>query len=118
MKKSQIEKFADSIIKYDGLSARDLEWVFSSFTRQELRTFRNLLLKKIKDNSVVVSFSGELSDVDKKKIALMFSNKKIYFKRDDKNIVAGMRFEYGDFVMDCSISGAVERVLNSIREKL
>jgi F-type H+-transporting ATPase subunit delta len=118
MKKSQIEKFADSIVKYDGLSSRGLEWVFSSFTKQELRMFRNLLLKKIKNNSVIVSFSGELSDENKEKIALMFPNKKICFKHDGKNIIAGMCFEYGDFVLDCSISGAVERVLSSIREKL
>jgi F-type H+-transporting ATPase subunit delta len=118
MKNSQIKKLADSIVKYDGLSTRSLEWIFSSFAKKELKTFKNLLLKRIKDNSVVVSFSGELSDESKKRIGLMFPSKRIYFKRDDKNIVAGMCFKYGDFVMDFSISGAVERILNSIRERL
>jgi len=118
MKKSQIEKFAKSIIKYDGLSTRDLKWIFSSFTKQELKTLKTLLCEKIKNNKVIVSFAGELSDKSKKEIVLMFPNKKTFFKRNDKNIVAGIRFEYGDFVLDCSILGAIKKVLTGIKERL
>ena len=48
----------------------------------------------------------------------MFPNKKILFKRDDENISGGVRFEYGDFVLDYSVSGIVKRILNDIRESL
>jgi F-type H+-transporting ATPase subunit delta len=76
------------------------------------------LSKAIKYNSVTASFAGELSDVNKRKIIAMFPDKKILFKRDDKNIVGGMRLEYGDFVLDYSVSGIVGRILNGIRESL
>jgi F-type H+-transporting ATPase subunit delta len=77
-----------------------------------------LLLKKIKIKNVVVSFAGELSNIDRKKITMKFSNKNILFKRDDYNIIGGMRFEYADFVLDCSVSGILKRTLNAIRENL
>ena len=118
MKRSQIKELVNSIIKYDELNIKDLKWILANLSRQELKLFMRLLLKEIKDNSVTASFAGELSDINKKKIIAMFPNKKILFKRDDENISGGVRFEYGDFVLDYSVSGIVKRILNDIRESL
>jgi F-type H+-transporting ATPase subunit delta len=118
MKRSQIKELVNSIVKYDELNIKDLEWILSNLSRQELKLFMRLLSKEIKDSSVTASFAGELSDTNKKKITAMFPNKKILFKRDDENISGGVRFEYGDFVLDYSVSGIVKRILNDIRESL
>jgi F-type H+-transporting ATPase subunit delta len=118
MKISQIKELAESVIRYDGFSEKDLKWILFNLSRQELKLFIRLLSKEIKYNNVIVSFSGELSDINKKKISAMFPNKKILFKRDDDNIVGGVRFEYGDFILDHSISGVIERILKAIRENL
>jgi len=119
MKKSQIKELAESIIRYDGLSEeKDLNWLFANLSRQELKLLISLLSKEIKYNNVTVSFSGQLSDIDKNKIAVMFPDKKILFKRDDDNIIGGVRFEYYDFILDYSISGTIQRILNGIRENL
>lgn len=118
MKRSKIREFTKSIVKHDELSTKDLEWIFSNFSRQELKLFMRLLSKEIKDNTVTASFAGELSYENKKKINAMFPNRKILFKRDDENISGGVRFEYGDFVLDYSVSGIIKRILNGIRENL
>ena len=49
---------------------------------------------------------------------MMFPNKKILFKRDDDNILGGVRFEYDDFILDYSISRVIERILKDIKENL
>jgi F-type H+-transporting ATPase subunit delta len=118
MKRSKIRELTKSIVSYDELSTKDLEWVFSNLSRQELKLFVRLLSKEIKDNTVTASFVDELSCENKEKIKAMFPNKKILLKRDDKNIFGGVRFEYGDFVLDYSISGIIKRILNGIRENL
>ncbi|MDR3253629.1 MAG: F0F1 ATP synthase subunit delta [Endomicrobium sp.] len=118
MKKSQIKELTESIAKYDELSEEDLKWIFSNLSRQELKLFIRLLSKEVKNSNVKVSFAGELSDEHKKKIAVMFPNKRILFKRDDESIAGGLHFEYNDFVLDYSVSGIVKRILNSIKESL
>lgn len=118
MKRSKIRELAKSIVKYDELSTKDLEWVFSNLSRQELKLFVRLLSKGIKDNTVTASFADELNCENKKKISAMFPNKKILLKRDDENIIAGVRFEYGDFILDYSVSGIIKRILDDIRENL
>ncbi|GMO64305.1 MAG: hypothetical protein Nk1A_0560 [Endomicrobiia bacterium] len=118
MKRLRIKELADSVVKYDHLSPKYLDWIFSNLSRQELKLFSNLLLKGIKCNNVTVIFSGKLSGINKEKINMMFPNKKILFKQDDDNIVGGVRFEYDDFILDYSISGVIERILKDIKENL
>jgi F-type H+-transporting ATPase subunit delta len=118
MKRSKIRELTKSIVKYDELSVKDLEWISSNLSRQELKLFMRLLSKEIKDNTVTVSFAGGLNYENKKKINDMFPNRKILFKRDDESISGGVRFEYGDFVLDYSVSGIIKRILKGIRESL
>ncbi|MDR1784346.1 MAG: hypothetical protein LBQ99_01225 [Endomicrobium sp.] len=118
MKKLRIKELVDSIVKYGHLPSKYFDWIFSNFSRQELKLFSNLLSKGIKYNNVIVSFSGKLSDINKKKINMMFRNKKILFRQDDNNIVGGVRFEYDDFILDYSISGTIEKILKDIKENL
>jgi F-type H+-transporting ATPase subunit delta len=118
MKRAQIKELTESIVKYDELSEKDLKWICSNFSRQDIKLFLLLLSEEIKNNNVRVSFAGELNDMVKGKIIDMFPNKKIWFERDDENIVGGMRFEYGDFIGDYSVSGIIKRTLNEIRENL
>ncbi|MDR3071544.1 MAG: hypothetical protein LBU29_03025 [Endomicrobium sp.] len=118
MKRLQIKELVTSIVKYEGFSEENLDWVCSTFSKQDLRLFIYLLAKEIKSNSVTVSFAGELSDVNRMRITNMFPNRKILFKRDDANIGGGVCFEYDDFVLDCSVAWMVTRTLNTIRERL
>lgn len=120
MKRLRIKELADSVTKCGYLCQKHLDWIISNFSRQELKLFSNLLSKgsKYNYNNVIVSFSGKLNDTHKKKINMMFQNKKIIFKQDDDNIIGGVRFEYDDFILDYSISGTVERILNDVKENL
>ncbi|MDR1400966.1 MAG: hypothetical protein LBI98_01450 [Endomicrobium sp.] len=118
MRRLKIKEIADSIIRYGYLNPKYFNWICSNLSRQELKLFSNLLSKGIKYSNVIVSFSGELSDINKKRINMMFPNKKILFKQDNGNIVGGVRFEYDDFILDYSISGIIEKFLKDIKENL
>jgi F-type H+-transporting ATPase subunit delta len=118
MKRSQIKELAKSVVEYNELSEKDLNWVYSNFSRREIKAFVRLLSNEIKYKNVLAIFGGELSDVNKSKIEAMFSGKKITFKRDDADVVGGVRFEYSDFILDYSISGIARRILSVIKERL
>ncbi|MDR0978303.1 MAG: F0F1 ATP synthase subunit delta [Endomicrobium sp.] len=118
MKISQIRELAKAIVKYDGIPEKDLDRFYSHLSRQERKIFVRLLSNEVKENNVLVTFAGELSNVNKNKIEAMFPCRKIIFKRDDADIAGGIRFEYNDFILDCSISGIAKRILNTIKERL
>ncbi|MDR2398882.1 MAG: hypothetical protein LBD61_00320 [Endomicrobium sp.] len=118
MKRSQIKELAKSIVEYDELSDKDLNWLYSNLSRQELKTFTRLLSNEIKDKNVIATFAGELSNANKSRIEAMFSGEKIVFKRDDASVAGGVRFEYSDFILDYSVSGITRRILNVIKERL
>jgi F0F1-type ATP synthase delta subunit len=118
MNRSQINALVEAIVKYDEFSEKALDWIYSNFSRQELKLFMRLLSKEIRNNNVTISFAGDLNDANRKKIATMFPNKKISFKHDNASIIGGMCFEYGDFVLDCSISGTLKRIVTIIKERL
>jgi len=118
MKRAHIKELAVSAAENGGMSDADLKWIFRRFSRQELKIFIRLLSQGIKDKNVTVFFAGQIGGNEKKRVEGMFPGKNIEFKRDDAGLTAGLRFEYGDYVLDYSVSGAVTRILNGIKEAL
>jgi len=118
MKRAQIRELAAAVAENGGMSEDNLQWIFKRFSRQEMKSFAYLLSREIKDKSVTVFFAGEIGADEKKRIESMFPGKNIEFRRDDSSVTAGLRFEYGDFVLDYSVSGIVTRILNGIKEAL
>jgi F0F1-type ATP synthase, delta subunit (mitochondrial oligomycin sensitivity protein) len=118
MKRTQIKELAETIAYYNKLSDKDADWLLKNLTRQELKLFIRLLTQSLKDRKVSAVFAGEITAADKKRISSLFPDKEIDFLRDDKNIGAGIRLEYGDFIMDYSVSGIVARIINGLKESL
>ncbi|MDR2772014.1 MAG: hypothetical protein LBB93_00930 [Elusimicrobiota bacterium] len=118
MKKIQIKELAQSIAANDGIDDNGLKWISEKFSRNELKMFLRFLSKEIKDNKVTAFFGGDINEEGKNKVLSLFPNKKVVFKRDDNLVGAGIRIEYGDFVLDYSISGIVKRILSRIRETI
>jgi F0F1-type ATP synthase delta subunit len=118
MKKFQIKKLAESIIKYDYLSNECFDWICNNFSKKDMRIFVCFLSKFINFYTVFVSFAGELNNVDIKEIKNIFKNKKIIFNRDDEHIISGICFKYNDFILDCSISYVVKNILKNIKKRL
>lgn len=118
MKRAQIKEISESIVKAGGLSEKGLQWIFEHFSRNDLKLFMKLLSKDIKNKNVTASYAGDMDSIGKKKIETLFPGKNITFKRDDESLGAGVRLEYADYVLDYSVSGIVQRILNGIRESL
>ncbi|MDR1941095.1 MAG: F0F1 ATP synthase subunit delta [Endomicrobium sp.] len=117
MKRLQIKELARAAVESGGLSDKDFQWVLGNFSRNELKMFANMLAWEVKNKTLVVNYAGEISEPDKKRITSLFAGKTPEFKRNE-DLVAGVRLEYGDFVLDYSVSGIIKRILNSMRESL
>jgi F0F1-type ATP synthase delta subunit len=118
MKKFQIKKLAESIVKYDYLSNESFYWISNNFSKKDMKIFIYFLSKFINDYNVFVNFAGELDNINKKKIENMFKNKKIIFNRDDEHIISGICFKYNDFILDCSIPHIIKNILENIKKRL
>lgn len=118
MKKSQIKELAQAAVKYDSIEDKDLNWIFSNFSRKDLKLFAHILEREIKNKNVLVSHAGDIRNEERERITSMFPDKKISFKRDDENLGGGLRIEYGYFTLDYSVSGIIGRIINNIRENL
>ena len=114
MKRTQIKELASAIVDAEELSDKDLQRVLSMFSRKDLKQFMLLLSCEIKDRNVAVNFAGELSKDNKNEVISMFPGRKVNFIRDDAGLIAGLRFEYGDYVLDYSVSGILKRTLENL----
>jgi F0F1-type ATP synthase delta subunit len=118
MKKFQIKELAGAIVKHGGISDEMLNRILHRFSRQDLKNFVRFLSDAVKSSKVFVSFAGNLKSESESKISAMFPNKDIVYKKDDENLAGGMVFEYGDFILDCSVSGTIKRILSNMRDKI
>ena len=75
------------------------------------------MVAAIKSNTVFVK-SGQASDTVKNKIQKMFPDKSIIYNRDDKDVVAGVKLEFGDYILDYTLSNMVDKIMKDIRESL
>jgi len=48
----------------------------------------------------------------------MFPDKTIVYNRDDKEVGAGVKLEFGDYILDYTLSNMVEKIMKDIRESL
>ena len=48
----------------------------------------------------------------------MFPDKSIIYNRDDKDVVAGVKLEFGDYILDYTLSNMVDKIMKDIRESL
>jgi len=117
MKRELIKELAQSVAEHNEMSAQELSWLFSRLSKKELKTFVNLLFWETKNRKVAVSYAGSMTENHKKRIESLFPGKKAEFK-EDSSLAAGVKFEYGDYVLDYSVSGIIKRILENIKGQL
>ncbi len=47
-----------------------------------------------------------------------FPGKNLIYVRDDKEIGAGLRIEFGDYILDYTVTNMVVKIMKGIRESL
>ncbi|MDR0485423.1 MAG: hypothetical protein LBH29_01700 [Elusimicrobiota bacterium] len=118
MKRSQIKDLVQSAVESNGIEEKDLSWIFSHFSRKEIKLFLYLLEQEIRNKNALVIHSGAMTDADKERAKALFPGKTVSFKRDDEALGGGIRLEYGDFILDYSVSAMAQRIINNIRENI
>lgn len=118
MKKLQIKQFAQSIVASDEISNDVVEWLLNNLTKAEMKLFVKYLALEIKEGTVVAKYAGQPSDIVQNKIQKIFQNKKIVYVRDDKEIGAGIKFEFGDYILDYTVSAMIVKIMKGIKERL
>ena len=48
----------------------------------------------------------------------MFPDTKLVYIRDDEEIGAGIRFEFGDYILDYTVTNMILKIIKNIRESL
>jgi F0F1-type ATP synthase delta subunit len=119
MKKVQIKSLAGSIVSCGGIDEKSLEWICANMTKGELKFFLHILSEEIRTKNVKVFYAGQMNPQDKEKIYGLFGpDKNFTFIQDDASVTAGVRLEYADFVLDCSLSTIIKRILSRMRESI
>ena len=118
MKKQQIKQLALSIVEQGEVSSDISQWIFNNLQKSELKLFVNYLSSILKEATVVVKYAGDASPVIKNKIQKMFPDKKLVYIRDDEEIGAGIRFEFGDYILDYTVTNMILKIIKNIRESL
>lgn len=118
MKKQQIRKLAISIIEAGEISENVSQWIFKNLTKSEMKLLVSYMSCALKETTVVARYAGTPSTVTKEKIQKMFPDKKLVYIRDDKEIGAGIRFEFGDYVLDYTVTNMILKIMKDIRESL
>ena len=118
MKKQQIKQLALSIVEQGEVSSDISQWIFNNLQKSELKLFINYLSRALKESTVVVRYAGDATSIIKNKIQKMFPDKNLVYVRDDKEIGAGIRFEFGDYILDYTVTNMIVKIMKDIRESL
>ena len=118
MKKQQIKQLALSIVETGEISQSVSDWINKNLSKSELKLFVNYLESALKAATVTVRYAGNPSQATKDKIAKMFPDKSLVYIRDDKEIGAGIRFEFGDYILDYTVTNMIVKIMKDIRENL
>ena len=118
MKKQQIKQLALSIVETGEISEDVSKWINSNLSKSELKLFVSYLSVALKDATVTVKYAGNPSQATKDKIQKMFPDKKIVYIRDDKEIGAGIKFEFGDYILDYTVTNMIVKIMKDLRESL
>ncbi|MEA5001074.1 MAG: hypothetical protein VB017_04235 [Endomicrobiaceae bacterium] len=118
MKKQQIKQFAQAIVSEGEISENVSKWLLNNLTKAEMKLFVKYLSAEIKEFTVIAKYAGEPSDEVKNKIRQMFRDKNIVYIRDDKEIGAGIKLEFGDYILDYTVSAMIVKIMKGIKERL
>ena len=118
MEKQQIKQLALSILEDGEVSEKSYSWILNNLSKEELKLFIGYFNAAFKDKNVVVRYAGTPSDTVKAKISKMFPDKNLVYMRDDKEIGAGIRIEFGDYILDYTVTNMIVKIMKGIRESL
>lgn len=118
MKKEQIKKLAYSVIASEEISDTVSKWMLDNLSKADIKLFLRYLNNALREATVVAQYSGVLSEVSKNKFQKMFPDKKIVFVRKDEEVGAGIKINFGDYILDYTVSRMVEKIMKDIRENL
>ncbi|MDR0890514.1 MAG: hypothetical protein LBM05_00025 [Endomicrobium sp.] len=115
MRKIQIHDLVKSIVKYNGLSYKELNWIYSKFTIQELTQLQILLDRAIQTTKVLVFSSHDISKNNKSGIRKIYNKNKVVFLRNDKQL-GGLYIEYNYYIFDYTITNILTNIIKILRE--
>ncbi len=118
MTKEQIKKLAYLITLQGDVSEDVSKWILANLSKPDMKLFIRHLNNALRHSTVTAKYSGVLSESSKMKLYEMFPGKKIVFTRQDDEIGAGIKINFGDYTLDYTVSGIVKKIMKDIRENL
>ena len=118
MKKQQIKQLALSIVETGEISDKVSQWINKNLSKSELKLFVSYLSSALKEKSVIVKYAGNPQEITKEKIQKMFPDKKLVYVRADEEVGAGIKFEFGDYILDYTVTNMIVKIMKDLRESL
>ncbi len=118
MKKQQIKQLALSIVETGEISEEVSQWINKNLSKSELKLFVTYLSSALKEATVVVKYAGNPSQITKEKIQKMFPGKKLVYVKADEEVGAGIKFEFGDYILDYTVTNMIVKIMKDLRESL
>lgn len=97
------------------LDPKRVERVTRLLNRTLLKKYIKALKNKETFNSVSVDSSYELDERDKKEFETVFPKKNLTFNIDP-SMISGVKITNGDIIYEMSVRGALDQILEKIRE--
>ncbi len=118
MMKKQIKKLADLIVESGDVADNVVKWIFDNMSKSDMKLFLRYINNAERQKTAVVKYAGDLTEAAKNKIYGKFPGKRIVFVRRDEEIGAGIKINFGDYSLDYTVSGMIEKIMKDIRENL
>lgn len=93
----------------DRLDPRKIEIIAKRLTKKELSSYHQLLIKKRKEERVIITSAIAIPDASRLRLKSMFINKDAFFVKDPK-ILAGINVAISDFVFNASLRGYIDKM--------
>jgi len=125
---AQVRQIAQSIADSDEASPEVYNWLIKNLSKPQLKYFVRYLQKCAREAKIKVYYAGNMTDKAKQNLNLaieenkilnrVFSDKKIEYIKDDEAIIGGLKITMGDWVLDQSLGGLKQQVIDAVKENL
>lgn len=117
MKKNILRTLAKRIVQEEEIDDESNRYIVTRFNKKQLKQLLFFLKKYVREHVVTVRTSQPIDTYTSKRIANLFSGKKVMFQ-NDPSLGAGLLIYDNDDEIQLSIKGYIEKMVESVRTTL
>lgn len=117
MNKFIIKKLSSMTIEAGNINEDIKNFVFSKFSRADLKKYLLYLKEEIKTKQVNVKYAGDIDISTRQSLSELFTGKEIIYEPAD-SFGAGLQIAYDDNIVSLNLKNMIERTIKKLKEEL